>query len=62
MGVRVRRDRRDAVAFPDAESLERCRPAVAAFEEFRVGEADFAIDDRFTFGIKAPGATGEIEG
>jgi hypothetical protein len=62
MGVGVRRDRRDAVALPDAERPEGRRPTVAAFEEFRVGEADLAVDDRLAIGLEASGATGEIEG
>ena len=54
MGMRVRRDIGDPVALAHAHSLQRRGPTVAAVQEFRIGEAQIAIDDRFLVAIKPP--------
>src|SRR5205814_2525365 len=59
--VRVRRDVHDAIALPDAERVQRGRPAIAAVEEALVGEALLAVNDGLARRIEAPGAPRELQ-
>ena len=61
MGVRVVRERRDAVARTDAEAPQERREAVATLEELAVGEAPGTVDDGLAVGMEPPRPPCELE-
>jgi hypothetical protein len=60
--VRIGRDVNDAITLPDAERLERRRPAIASFEELLVRKALVAVDDGLTRGVQAACPPCELQG